>query len=215
MLNLGRKEQIIILIIMAVVLFAAGYQFANKDNQPVELVTSQSADNLESSPENKDVVVHVVGAVEKPGVYQLPANSRVNDAIKLAVPTADADLSMLNLAEPLKDGRKLPVPSIVEPTIPEQSPGQMPSVPIPVQGAVPTINRSAVSPVAPSSGLININIANQAELDTLPGIGPALAERIIAYREANGPFQTIEDLKNISGIGDKKFADLQQLITVQ
>ncbi|GAB6180042.1 hypothetical protein JCM14036_13610 [Desulfotomaculum defluvii] len=215
MINLGRKEQIIILIIMAVVLFSAGYQFANKADQPVELVTLQSTDDLESSEEIKDVFVHVAGSVEKPDVYQLPANSRVKDAIKLAVPTADADLSMLNLAAPLKDGQKLQIPSIVEPTTPGQSMAQVTAVPVPMQGTPPTINRPAVPSVTQGGGLININFASLAELDSLPGIGPALAERIIEHREANGPFQTIDDLKNVSGIGDKKFEDLQELITAQ
>ncbi|MEG6520751.1 ComEA family DNA-binding protein [Desulfotomaculum sp. 1211_IL3151] len=216
MINLGRKEQIMILVIMAVILFSAGYQFAARsDKQPMELVTSQPGEDLESTQENQGVVVHVAGAVEKPGVYQLSVDSRVNDALKLAVPTADADLNLLNLAAPLKDGQKLQIPNLVEPTIQGQSPAQMPTVSVPVQGAAPVVNNPIVPSVTPGNGLININTASLAELDTLPGIGPALADRIIQHREANGPFQTIEDLKSVSGIGDKKFGDLQQRVTVQ
>lgn len=216
MLNLGRKEQIIILIVMALVLFSAGYQFAARSvKQPVELVNSQSDENLESSQENEGLLVHVAGAVEKPGVYQLPVDSRVNDALKLAVPTLDADLDLLNLAAPLKDGQKLPIPYIMEPTIPEQSvSAQMPTVSAPVQGSDPAVNRPNVPSAPQGGGLININTASLAELDTLPGIGPALADRIIQHRETNGPFQTIDDLKDVSGIGAKKFADLQQRVTV-
>lgn len=216
MINLGRKEQIIILAIIALVLFSAGYQFAARsDEQPVALVNSQSSEELEGTQENKGVVVHVAGAVEKPGVYQLPGDSRVNDALKLAVPTADADLNLLNLASPLKDGQKLQIPNLVEPTSQGQAPAQIPTVPVPVPGAAPAVNSPKISPVTQGSGLININTASLAELDTLPGIGPALAERIIQHREANGPFQTIEDLKSVSGIGNKKFEDLRQRVTVQ
>ncbi|ABO51022.1 competence protein ComEA helix-hairpin-helix repeat protein [Desulforamulus reducens MI-1] len=211
--NLGRKEQVIILIIMAVVLYLAGYQFASRANTGVELVNSQSSDSMRTGKEETEIQVHVDGAVEKPDVYHLPAGSRVHDALKLAVPTQDADLSMLNLAAPLKDGQKLPIPSKAEQQASEQRPNQMDNVPS--QGVALKASKPLTPTVAQGTGLVNINTAGPQELDSLPGIGPALAERIIQHREANGPFQCTEDLKNVSGIGDKKFEDLQHRITLQ
>lgn len=208
MVNLGRKEQFLILIVVSVILFTAGYQFAGSERDPVELVGPSSAEATREGTEL--VVVHVDGAVEKPGLYKLPPNSRVNDAIEQAIALPDADLSALNLAQLLEDGRKLVVPrknvqAAVEPnagiTQPTMNSGALQS--------------KAAAPAPQQNGLVNINTAGAAELDTLPGIGPAIAERIIQHRQANGPFATIEDLKNVPGIGDKKFADLQHKITVQ
>lgn len=210
MMDLGRREQVIILIVVAVILFSAGYQFANREKKEVELVGPSSAEATHE--ETGTIMVHVDGAVEKPGVYKLPSGSRVNDAIEQAVALPDADLSALNLAEPLKDGRKLTVFRKTE----QQAPGQgaaAQTMPVPPPGNAAGSGSQAVSP-AKSNGLVNINTAGAAELDTLPGIGPALAERILQHRQANGPFQTIEEIKNVSGIGDKKYADLQHRITV-
>lgn len=209
MLNLGRKEQGLILIIVAVVLFTAGYKFAHREKKEVELVDPSSA---EATHEETGPVVHVDGAVEKPGVYKLPSGSRVNDVIEQAVALPDADLSALNLAEILKDQKKLVVPRKME----QQAPGQnvvSQTMQVQAPGNV-AVSSLQATPPARSSGLVNINTAGAAELDTLPGIGPALAERILQYRQANGPFQTIEDIKNVSGIGDKKYANLQHRITV-
>ncbi|AEF94740.1 competence protein ComEA helix-hairpin-helix repeat protein [Desulfotomaculum nigrificans CO-1-SRB] len=206
MFNLGRKEQIIIFIVIGVILFSAGYQWAGRRaDSPVEVVGTA---NAVANKEEVGPVVHVDGAVEKPGVYKLPPGSRVNDAVAQAVALPEADLSALNLAAPLKDGEKLVVARKGEPAN------------APAVAQQPVRSGAAAGSAAPttaqkSTGLININTASSAELESLPGIGPTLANRIIQHRQANGPFQSIEDLKNVSGIGDKKFADLQHLITVQ
>ncbi|CCO07900.1 helix-hairpin-helix domain-containing protein [Desulforamulus hydrothermalis] len=208
MLNLGRKEQGLIIIVAAIVLFVAGYQYAQRSQPAVELT------NAGGQPEqagDNGPVVHVVGAVEKPGLYKLPPGSRVNDALVRAVPLPEADVGALNLAEPLKDGRKLVVPLRQE-----QQQAALQTAPSSHQTAVAAgLSQPSGAPVSSSGGLVNINTAGVAELDTLPGIGPALAERIIQYRQANGPFQTIEDLQNVSGIGEKKYAQLQHKITVR
>lgn len=206
--NLGRREQVLILIVVAVVLFTAGYQFANHDQKPVELIASSSVDGTQ---EEVGPVVHVDGAVEKPGVYRLPVGSRVGDALAQAVALPEANLSLLNLAAPLKDGQKLVVASHTPSSVTD-SPDATTS-PKPILSNAVSVGKSL--PTTKQGGLVNINTAGVAELDTLPGIGPALAQRIIQYREANGSFSTIEELKNVSGIGDKKFADLEPKVTVQ
>lgn len=207
MFNLGRKEQIIIFAVIGVILFSAGYQWASRRaNAPVEVVGTA---NAVANQEESGIMVHVVGAVEKPGVYKLPSGSRVNDAIAKAVALPEADLNALNLAEPLKDGKKLVVTSKGD-VANTQTAGTQVSPPGTTSAAASKAN------LAPKAGgLVNINTAGNAELENLPGIGPTLANRIIEYRQTNGAFQSKEDLKNVSGIGDKKFADLEQFITVQ
>lgn len=195
--NLGRKEQAVILIILAVVLFTVGYRFASKAEAPVELVDGS---NDPSEQKENGPTVHIVGAVEKPGVYKLPQGSRVNDALTQAGPLPEADLASLNLAAALKDGQKLVVSSQAEDITTPEAAG---------------VQATPGAPSAKTKGLININTATEAELDSLPGIGPTLAARIVQHRQANGAFQDIEELKNVSGIGDKKYEDLQHLITVQ
>lgn len=161
------------------------------------LVSSQprgSAVQLLPAPTAAPIVVHVSGSVVNPGIYSLPRSSRVQDAIQAAgglLPKADAQI--LNLAAPLEDGERIKVPS------------QRPTVAPPLPGSTAS---------APSSGLININWATQAELESLPGIGPGIAQRILDYRDQNGPFDSIEAIQQVSGIGPATFARFQDLITV-
>lgn len=142
------------------------------------------------------VVVHVDGAVTAPGVYELPEGSRVNDAVLAAGGLAEgADTASLNLAATVSDGEKVHVPFEGEKAA-ETGAGLGDDA---AQGA---------------GGLVNINVANAAELDELPGVGEATAAAIVEDRDRNGPFTTPEDLMRVSGIGEKKFAKLEGLICV-
>jgi competence protein ComEA len=148
------------------------------------------------------IFVEVRGAVNKPGVYTLPVGSRVQDALALAGNTTDtADTRPLNLARRLNDGEQIVVPVIGE-VLPT-------SVATPGQGA------HLSTPTRIPGSKINLNTATLAELDTLSGIGPALAQRIIDYRTQNGNFKTIEDLKKVRGIGDTLFNQIKDWLTVQ
>ncbi|WP_022880967.1 ComEA family DNA-binding protein [Gryllotalpicola ginsengisoli] len=144
------------------------------------------------------VIVHVLGQVRRPGVYELPAESRVIDAVAAAGGfSAHADQSALNLARKLVDGEQVLVPQ----------PGQ----------AVPATTSQATAPAAAgetSGAKIDLNTATEEQLETLPRVGPALAQRILDWRQQNGGFASVEDLKNVSGIGDKTFAELEDLVTV-
>lgn len=151
------------------------------------------------------VIVDVAGGVKSPGVYSLPANSRVMDALKAAGGARPGtDVSDINLARIIKDGEQIYVdPSVASVT---RSGGPLPAGPI---------SRGAPLRVAKKkSGPININRATADEFDTLPGIGPVLAARIVNYRKVNGPFATIDDLQKVSGIGSVKFADLKSKVRV-
>lgn len=140
-----------------------------------------------------DVTVHVCGAVRSPGVVTLPAGARVQDAIELAGgATAKAELAAVNLAAKVVDGQQIVVPK---------------------RGEAPSAGVAAAA--APSAGaLININTASAAELEELDGVGPATAQAIIDYRTEQGPFGAIEDIMNVPGIGDAKFAAMKDSITV-
>lgn len=219
MIQLDRKQQFVIILLVGVILFGGGYRFA----QMKERAAEESKPALEAAGENKtkDLQVHVAGAVLKPGVYHLPQGSRVIDAVNMAGPTGEADLDSLKLASMVTDGQTIYVP--LKPAVNQAGSTPSGSPPgAPVSSAAGT-GRNAFIPqtgakatgAAAVTGLININTADQSQLDTLPGIGPALAQKIIQYREVNGPFKSIDDLKNVSGIGDKNFENLKDRITVR
>ncbi len=135
------------------------------------------------------IYVHILGAVAKPGLYELQDGDRAVDAVAAAGGFLDdADRAQLNLARFITDGEQIIVP---------------------VVGAV-----QAQAPGFSAQGKVNINTADAAALDTLPRVGPAMAARIIAWREANGRFNSIEDLMSVTGIGEKTFDGLKDLVTV-
>lgn len=145
------------------------------------------------------IYVQISGEIKYPGVYEMNNGDRVFQLVEKAGGlTENADLNSINLSKKLIDGEKVIIfakKSVQESTNQTQS------------GV--TINSSQKK-----SNLININTASKEELESLPGIGPTLAQRIIDYREKNGYFQSIEEIKNVSGIGDKKFEAIKDLITV-
>ncbi len=167
--------------------------------------------------------VHVTGAVAQPGVYALPRGSIVQDALAAAGGlTARADVSELNLAQLLVEGdqvsvAELPPTLTPTPTLPPTA-TPAPTITVGPGTSTPTALPTATQPrptAGPTSGkLININTATQAELETLPRIGPSMAARIIEYRTAHGPFQRTEDIMNVTGIGPATYAQIKNLITV-
>jgi len=158
---------------------------------------SGQAVTLRPVPTETPLIVHITGAVPRPGVYALAQGSRVQDAISAAGGfLADANKTGINLARALEDGEQVDIPYM--------------------EGASPVIPEGPAATEAPvnSTELININIASQAELESLPGIGPTTAQKIIQHREQNGPFLTTEDIINVSGIGPGTYERIKDLITV-
>lgn len=156
---------------------------------------SGEAVTLRPVPTEKPIIVHITGAVPRPGVYALPQGARVQDAISAAGGfLAEAEKSQVNLARLVEDGEKLDI--------------------LYIEGASPVIVTPGATVIAASTDLIDINIASQAELESLPGIGPTTAQKIIEYREENGPFLSIEDIINVSGIGPGTYERIKDLITV-
>lgn len=150
------------------------------------------------------VLVHVAGAVAAPGVYSLPAGSRVQDAVQAAGGSlAEARLDTLNLAALLEDGQRVWVPSIAPTPEPETSSAER-SQTIVLPAATPS-----------SQNPLNINTASAAELESLPKIGPVIAQAIVDYRQANGSFSAIEQIVEVKGIGPAIFEAIKELITVE
>ena len=155
------------------------------------------------------IVVHVVGAVVSPGVVVLADGARVADAIAAAGGAAsDADTEQLNLARVLGDGEQVRVPHAGEQLV-APDPG-----PSPPGGASGGGAAGASGGSTPGGGVVNINTAGAAELEALPGIGPALAARIVEYRDGHGPFASVDDLTDVPGIGPAKLEALRSQATV-
>lgn len=175
---------------------------------PPALIASPSADTALVSPQPTatQLVVYVCGAVRRPGVYRFAPGSRVNDAIERAGgAVADADLEQLNLAQTLLDAMKVNVPKkgqILAAALAEDGSSSQPES----VASHRSRHRSGRSShkLQPGQSL-DINTATESELTQLPGVGPGLARRIVEYRTSNGPFQTVDDLQNVSGIGPSKF----------
>jgi competence protein ComEA len=167
----------------------------------VPVTGTPTPESLSVSLSVPDIAVHVAGNVLKPGVYDLPGDARVVDAIRLAGgATAIADLNAINLANPLNDGQQVYVPAVGE-KVPPSSNGLSAS-----GDGTGSATNSVEYP-------ININSADAALLDELPGVGPATAQAIVTYRDQNGPFANVNGLEDVPGIGPAKVAALLGLAT--
>ncbi len=208
---LNKKQKIIFIIIVIFVLLFIGYYIIAKANNSeyIELETEENSiieENKISEEdeivEKRNIIVHIIGAVNKEGIVQIEEGSRISDVIeKAGGATKKADLSKINLAYIVQDGQKIYVPNIDD------------------KEEVTTVTEDAGNNIIKNEEntekKININTATQTELETLSGIGPSTALKIINYRIENGNFKKIEDLKNVPGIGDAKFENIRKNICVK
>lgn len=177
------------------------------DPSPAAGVDGSAADpDAVVPPSEAAVIVHVLGAVARPGIVEVNVGDRVIDAIAAAGGTTDAaDVARINLARELVDGEQLYVPAVGEEPPAGAGPGNGPG------GAGAGAAGAGGSGAA---GLVNLNTADAAALETLPGVGPALATRILAWRDENGPFRAVDELLAVAGIGEKTLAGFRDLVTV-
>lgn len=207
---LNNKQKIIIIVITTMMLLFIGFYIINKANnsQYIELETEEDKliENTvinEENFENKEkIIVHVAGAVKKQGIVEIEKGLRIVDIINAAGGISEeADLSKINLAYIVEDGQKIYVPSIND------------------QETTEIIKKDAGENVLEkdneNSNKVNINTASQTELETLNGVGPSTALKIINYRKENGYFEKIEDIKNVPGIGDTKFESLKEEVCIK
>lgn len=224
-LNLSKKQKIILSIVISIIfVLVLIYVYQNLYEEDAEIIltneenvldaeTNEIVDSNEeiSSQNNREseetVVVHVIGEVNNPGVVTLPEGSRIIDAINMAGgKTEEADLSKINLAYIVEDGTQIYIPRINE---------DLNQVNLISDGAgVGVVITDSNVEENEVDSKVNINTASKEKLETLPGVGETTAQKIIDYREANGKFKTIEDIKNVSGIGDAKYESLKDKITV-
>jgi len=209
MFNLSNQEKITIILLLIVIIIGGGiilYKNINsEDNFTINRASGNSENTSAMQIEIPSVIIHLTGAVNNPGVYQLKSTDRVVDAVKIAGgETEEANLDLINLAALLKDGQKIIIPYKIYSENGEESNESI-------------NNNVEIRYSSPSSlsGKININTANSTILQSLPGIGPVLSERIIEYRNQNGLFGVIDDIMNVSGIAEKKFEGIKDLICAQ
>jgi competence protein ComEA len=189
-LSRGRAIAGALLLIAALIL--AGRYLAGAGSAQETAPRSAAAGELRAEPRPR-LVVHVVGAVRRPGLYRLTDGARIADALRRAGgATRRADLSLVNLAAPVADGTQVVVPRRAPPA--------------------PTASSGGESGGSPAAGPIHLNTATVEQLDELPGVGPVTAQKIVDYREQHGAFSSVDDLDAIPGIGPARLEQLRELV---
>ena len=212
--NLTKKQKIIVIAIAGIVVIGIMYFIYNKNQvkEDINIENEILVNNVITNENNTNddiVIIHITGSVKNPGIVKLKEGSRIEEAIESAGGlTENADITKVNLAYVVEDGTKIKIPSASEEDIGDEDIIDSKS------GDNIIIEENAV-PSNNSTQTININKATEKEFETLPGIGPSLASKIIEYRNQNGKFESIEDIKNVNGIGDNKYEKIKDLITVK
>ena len=207
MKNLSLKQKKIIVIILVIIALITYYYFYTKNNtEEINNEELEIGDNEIIQEESKEkIIIHITGAVNKEGIVELEENARLADAIEKAGGTKEnADISSMNLATILEDGMKIHIPTIEETKSMNQNNTSLQT----------NIQTEEIATNTKKQEKININTADEKQLDTLPGIGPSTASKIIEYRKEKGKFKSIEEIKEVSGIGDAKFEKIKNLIKV-
>ncbi len=206
-MGIRNKQNIIlaIMVIIIVLIFSISNYIKQQkvyvlsDDTEENIIWDHNENNMIEQSEAGKIVVHIEGEVEKPGVYELKKDSRVYDAIDAAGGLLkDADRRRINLAKKITDEEYIYIANKNEEDL----------------GITYRENLLTPTDVIENTNLININRANIMELKELPGIGDVLAGRIIEYRDEKGGFKSIEEIKNVSGIGDKRFSDIKDKVTI-
>ena len=213
----NNTQKVILIILIALICGIIAYavmsnnsEYEEQDILEQNIIENKIENKIEDNIENekRKIVIHITGQVKNPGLVYLDEGARIADAIKEAGgSTKEAALDKVNLAYVLEDGQKIYIPNKNE-KISE------------IQYIITDSGENVLKDTGKESNVkggikkVNINSANQEELETLPGVGPALAVRIIEYRNSNGKFEKVEDVQNVKGIGDSKFTNIKEHICI-
>lgn len=219
MRKLNKKTTIIISIISIFIIGIYYFSIREKDyieSGSITSISSQTENNINKEEnENKDskekIIIYIAGAIKNEGVYELDENSRIADSIEKAGGlTEDANLQDINLAYMLEDGMKIYIPKNSE----SNNDNTESNATMKNDKRETTVKNIENKNSKTQNIKININTATQTELETLPGIGASTALKIINYRKENGKFKSIEDIKNVNGIGDSKYNKIKDMIKI-
>ncbi len=220
--NLKDNKVIIVIISIIIIIFLCVFFYtrSNLENEYTELDNYnmlQNETNIEQEQEDiSKIFIHVTGAVNNEGVVEIKEGSRIADAVDAANGfSEDADISQINLAYQLEDGQKIYIPRINDEKINGEEKVLQKEYVTDEAGDDIIIEDETSNIKSKENEKININTADQSGLEEIPGVGEATAQKIIEYRELNGKFKTIEDIKNVSGIGDSKFENMKEKICVK
>lgn len=210
MIDFLKQRKIGIIIAILIIILIGWKVYDSKKYEEVNseeiLVTDKKDNNKKDEEEEEIMAVHVTGEVKNPGVVKVKEGSRIEDVIEAAGGlTENADTTNINLAYMIEDGMKIRIPSSNE----EDIEANYISVDSGKGVIISEENNNT------SNLIVNINTADETELEQLPGIGPSIASKIIEYRNQNGKFKNIEDIKNVTGIGESKYEKIKDFIKVK
>ena len=207
------NKKVIIVIIAATIILILIHEKLIKNEDFIETNTDfnimQTEENVIEDENSGKIIIYITGEIQKEGVYELEENSRVLDAIEIAGGLKEnANIEDINLAQILEDESKIYIPNKNNENIKNDNQNNIDNI---SKNTTETIKKEGT---IIKSEKININTASQTELETLPGIGPSTALKIVNYRKEKGKFKNIEDIKNVSGIGESKFSKIKDLIKI-
>lgn len=221
MVNLSQKQLTILIVIGIVIILIIGYYIysitSDSSYEQIEENVEQQDIKQEENVENQaeEIVIHIAGQVKNPGIVRIKEGARIADIIEKAGGlTQEANIENVNLAYIVEDGQKIIIPSKKDTQEKEYVTTEN-GEDIISESAQTTDNKSSNSQTNTSSSKVNINKANKEELQTLSGIGESTANKIIEYRKEHGEFKTIEDIKNVSGIGEAKYEQIKENIKIK
>ena len=207
------NKKVIIVIIAATIILILIHEKLIKNEDFIEtnidLNIMQTEENVIEDENSGKIIIYITGEIQKEGVYELKENSRVLDAIEIAGGLKEnANIEDINLAQILEDESKIYIPNKNDENIKNDN-----------QNNIDNISKNTTETIKKDGSIIksekiNINTASQTELETLPGIGPSTALKIVNYRKEKGKFKNIEDINNVSGIGESKFSKIKDLIKI-
>lgn len=197
-ISISRSSALVLASLLLAALAVAGPRLARTGAATTPNVAAAPLEPVTSAPTRRALVVHVVGAVRRPGLFRLPEGARVADAVARAGgATRRADLAALNLAAPIVDGTQVLVPRRA----------------MSATGSSPAAAEAGAEDGAAAGSKVSLSSATAEDLDQLPGVGPVTAQKIIDYRTEHGPFASVDDLDAVPGVGPARLEQLRDLVT--